>query len=164
MWWVWPGFMAAFAIVAIIASWVVYPGEGEQLMLLGFPFGAECGFRVATGHPCPQCGMTRSWVYMARGDVLTSLTYSVAGGTLLLWIVVGGIIGTFRLIKRDANAIKPPWAVLAAWILFWVVVPYAGGWTARIMGFNYLPSLLDAAETADLPTPSLPDPSAPRIE
>ncbi|WP_277454808.1 DUF2752 domain-containing protein [Janibacter sp. DB-40] len=38
-----------------------------------------CLLRIFTGLPCPGCGMTRSWVHLAHGDVLTAFEYNLFG-------------------------------------------------------------------------------------
>ncbi len=38
-----------------------------------------CLFRILTGLPCPACGMTRSWVHLAHGDVATAFEYNLFG-------------------------------------------------------------------------------------
>ena len=38
-----------------------------------------CALRLLTGLPCPGCGMTRAWVHMAHGDVLTAFEYNLFG-------------------------------------------------------------------------------------
>lgn len=38
-----------------------------------------CPFRALTGLPCPGCGITRSLVFLYRGDLLTSLRYHLFG-------------------------------------------------------------------------------------
>jgi hypothetical protein len=46
---------------------------------MGLP---PCSFRVATGMPCPSCGMTTSFALLIRGDLWNSLRAN-AVGTLL---------------------------------------------------------------------------------
>lgn len=38
-----------------------------------------CLLRIFTGLPCPGCGMTRAWVHVAHGDVLTAFEYNLFG-------------------------------------------------------------------------------------
>jgi len=38
-----------------------------------------CLLRLTTGMPCPGCGMTRSWVHLAHGDVATAFEYNFFG-------------------------------------------------------------------------------------
>lgn len=69
-------------------------GTHEQL---GLP---ECGFLMVTGYPCPSCGMTTSWAWLTRGDLMKSIR-SNAGGTMLgilclvfgVWMLISGIRG-----------------------------------------------------------------------
>lgn len=35
--------------------------------------------RITTGLPGPACGMTRSWVHLAHGDILTAFEYNLFG-------------------------------------------------------------------------------------
>jgi hypothetical protein len=51
----------------------------ETHLQLGLP---PCNFRMLTGMPCPSCGMTTSFAFLARGDVENSLRAN-AVGTLL---------------------------------------------------------------------------------
>jgi hypothetical protein len=67
-------------------------GTHEQL---GLP---ECGFLLMFEIPCPSCGMTTSWAWLTRGDVVESLR-SNPGGTMLgilcfgfgIWMLISGI-------------------------------------------------------------------------
>lgn len=38
-----------------------------------------CLLRILTGLPCPGCGMTRAWVHVAHGDLLTAFEYNLFG-------------------------------------------------------------------------------------
>jgi hypothetical protein len=62
---------------------------------LGLP---PCTFRVATGLPCPSCGMTTSFAFLMHGDVGQSLRAN-AVGTLLAVFGLGLI----------------PWCLASAW-------------------------------------------------
>lgn len=141
-WWAWPLALVTLAVGSLTAAVLVSPGAGESTWLLGSPFGGECGSKVLLGIPCPQCGMTRSWVHAVRGDLLRAVTYNPAGVLLLLWIVVAGVIGGVRLMRRDPEALKPPYWLLFAWVVFWLAVPYSGMWIARLFGINPLPEFL----------------------
>lgn len=61
---------------------------------LGMP---ECTFLSLCGYPCPSCGMTTSWAYLVRGE-LVSAVWTNAGGALL------GL----------AAMMAVPWALLSA--------------------------------------------------
>lgn len=64
---------------------------------LGLP---ECGFFRYFGVPCPSCGMTTSWAYLTRGQLIASARANV-GGTMLgvmsgvtgIWLIVSGWTG-----------------------------------------------------------------------
>ena len=139
-WWLWPSALFALAAMCVGAALFFYPGDDPTtVMVLGTTFGGECGMKTAFGIPCPQCGMTRSWVYLVRGRILEAFTFNAAGALLLLWIAAGGVVGAFRLVTGRERALNLPWPFLFAWAMFWVFVPYMGLWVARILGFNMLP-------------------------
>ena len=139
-WWVWPSTLVAVAVLSLAASWTLHPGADEFVYFPGGTrFGDTCAFIVVTGQPCPQCGMTRSWVHAVRGDLFTSFWYSPAGLGLFLWIQVAGVIGLVRLVRRDRGAWAPPWQFNVGWATFWLIGLYAGPWILRLFGVNPLP-------------------------
>lgn len=135
----WPALMALLGLGAVLASLVFYPGGDEWTYLLGMRFGGECGFMEATGLPCPSCGMTRSWVWMARGHVFQAFTYNAAGALLWLGLALTGLLGAVRLVTRNPDKWKVPMRVLSTLVIAWMIGPYLGLWFARMLGFNPLP-------------------------
>lgn len=139
-WWLWPSALVTLAASAVAASLLFTPSDDPtRVFVLGQAFGGECGMKVALGIPCPQCGMTRSWVHLVRGNIFEAFRYNAAGALLLLWIVTGGFVGAVRLVTGRARALRPPWLALFLWAMFWLLVPYMGLWVARILGVNPLP-------------------------
>src|SRR5271169_4317146 len=41
-----------------------------------------CSFQQVTGIPCPSCGMTTSWAWFARGNLIASLWVQPMGTVL----------------------------------------------------------------------------------
>jgi hypothetical protein len=137
--WAWSAGMLGLGAVSVGASLVFYPGDDEWTYLFGHRFGAGCSFKEATGLPCPSCGMTRSWVHLARGHVLQSFTYNAAGTLLLAWLGFAALLGAVRFVARDHQKFKLHYNLVAGFALFWMLGPYLGLWIARIYGFNPLP-------------------------
>ena len=88
---------------------------------LGLP---TCTFKIATGLPCPTCGMTSSFALFVRGDVVNSLQANAAGTVLaVLFLVV------------------IPWSLLSAlrgrWLFFrsveWVFVRVVVGFMIFVL-------------------------------
>lgn len=50
----------------------------------------HCTFFERTGLPCPSCGMTTSWAWFVRGNLVASL-YVQPMGTVLALIACGGV-------------------------------------------------------------------------
>ncbi|WP_338751049.1 DUF2752 domain-containing protein [Janibacter alittae] len=67
-----------------------------------------CLLRIFTGLPCPGCGMTRAWVHLAHGDVLTAFEYNLFGPIGMA--VAAGIVGYVgvALVRR-----RPPERILS---------------------------------------------------
>lgn len=59
-----------------------------------------CLLRIATGLPCPGCGMTRSWVNLAHGNVGTAFEYNFFG-PIAMGAAAGIVLWTvYALIRR----------------------------------------------------------------
>ena len=123
---------------AVVASRVVSPGVGEALVYDGAPFGTPCPTLAATGRPCAACGMTRSWVWAARGEPLRALRYNPAGVLLYAGALAGGVLGGARLATRNPAWGRLPWQVqvtgAALLLLLW-----EGVWLLRLRGYFPLP-------------------------
>ena len=72
-------FLAACAIGMLVLSVVVDFGHDGELTLAGQDLGAGCVFRLSTGTECPFCGMSRSFVALANGDLMGSFSYHLLG-------------------------------------------------------------------------------------
>jgi hypothetical protein len=141
-WWAYNGGLLLFGLVTLAASWALSPGDDPRWTYLptGAQFGDTCAFVTATGRPCPQCGMTRSFVWAARGHLVEAFRYSPGGLGLFLWIEVGALVGAVRLALRAPNALTPPWQLTVSWALGWIVLLYAVPWFLRaFLGLAPLP-------------------------
>lgn len=138
-WWAWNGFLVLLAVGSLVAALALEPGGDEFVYLAGHKVGDTCAAITYTGHPCPQCGMTRSFVHGARFDVVRAFFYNPAGYTLFLWLQAAGIVGAIRLLRRSPRAVRVPYQLLVGWTMFWVIVLYLGPYIARLMGINPLP-------------------------
>lgn len=137
--WAWSAFLLVTGVLAVGVSLLFYPSTDPQwTMIAGQQFGGECGFQVTLGLPCPSCGMTRSWVWLVRGEIAKAFTYNAAGALLLLWLIIGALLGGARLATRNFKLWTTPFGLLFWWTMFWLIGPYLGMWIARCFGFNAL--------------------------
>lgn len=80
----------ALAAVALIGSFMLQPSDEGGLWLhipvirAMVPVPETCMTRRILGISCPGCGLTRSFVHLARGDVFTALTLNPMGPVLFL--------------------------------------------------------------------------------
>jgi hypothetical protein len=84
------------AVLALLGSFLLRSSPGANLQLL-LPWTRErvtlpetCASRVVFGISCPGCGLTRSFVAMARGDVGAALRFNPMGPVLfvLCWLQI----------------------------------------------------------------------------
>ncbi len=104
-------------------------GTHTQLGLL------PCSFRATTGHPCPSCGMTTSFAWSARLDLLRSWRANPAGSLLaplclamIPWLLLVSARGRpvpFRTLERPLVTMAV--AVVALTLVSWIVRMTLGG-------------------------------------
>jgi hypothetical protein len=67
----WHAQMLAFAVAIVVAATLLEVLPNERVALRGlsaYPLPHLCSSRVLFGVSCPGCGLTRSFVHLARGD------------------------------------------------------------------------------------------------
>jgi len=107
--------------------WVLALGGGSALFAL-LPLGG-CAFLLATGAPCPGCGMTRSCVALLEGDLAHSMRMHPLGLPLVL-VTAAAALMAFRegitgrpVFRRFLDARGTRWALAGVGLLFlvWVI-------------------------------------------
>lgn len=77
-----PGFgdraVLAIAVATLVLAVVLRPGA-DEVSLFGWHVPVLCTFRRLTGLPCPGCGLTRSFVFLAHGQVLDAFRANLLG-------------------------------------------------------------------------------------
>ncbi len=122
LWWV----AAALGLVAV--AWV-YPRTPLPSLI-------HCPSRFVFDFPCPGCGMTRSVVATAQGDVLVALGYHVGGVLLVAGLLVLAFVrvvdhGTKRDIWEGGKKLYRRWES-AVWIVLGALI--VGYWAVRLFG------------------------------
>jgi hypothetical protein len=84
------GFAALAAAQLGAAAWLVPAGD-QVVTPGGSPLGGLCLFRALTDHSCPFCGMTRSFVALAHGDLGAALQFHPAGP--LMFVALAALLG-----------------------------------------------------------------------
>lgn len=79
----WMAALALGCFGVLVTAWFLKPapsgvGTHQQLHMPG------CGMYERTGYPCPTCGMTTAFVYMAHGHVIKSFITQPAGALAAL--------------------------------------------------------------------------------
>jgi hypothetical protein len=85
-----------------------------------------CPFRLATGLPCPGCGLARSWSALAQGDPSEAFARHPFG-PLLLVLAVAALLAVGRSLIRRARPVdlasragsRPALALAAVWCAWW---------------------------------------------
>ncbi|MDX6307558.1 MAG: hypothetical protein QOI06_604 [Nocardioidaceae bacterium] len=87
-----------------------------------------CPFRLATGLPCPGCGMTRAWVFLAHGrlgDAASANPFAfvtMPAGVLIVLLVVVALVRR-RPMPDIGRGLRHPMGMvlIVSWIAFGVV-------------------------------------------
>jgi hypothetical protein len=113
--------LAAGSTAALAIACVANPASIENGPVI-------CPFRLATGLPCPGCGLTRSWVYIAHGDFSEALRANPFGYlTMAAAVAVVAVLIAAALLGRPIPSLSPVirsrpfFVVLGGWLAFAVV-------------------------------------------
>ncbi len=59
-----------------------------------------CPFKLLSGLPCPGCGITKSLVYIYKGDLLQSLSYHLFGPATFVFCLMIILLFTIEIISK----------------------------------------------------------------
>lgn len=114
------GFFLALATVIAVLAWSLEVRPDERVAFRGFshwPLPHSCYSRAVFGVPCPGCGLTRSFVYLARGNWQAAWQEHRLG-----WLVAGIVALQFpyrlwALLQCGSVALSPRYATAFAVVL-----------------------------------------------
>lgn len=121
--------LAWFAFVMLagvfIISVIYHPAGGDYFTI--------CGFKNATGLPCPGCGLTHSFCALGKGNILSAFEWNLLGPPLFLLFALVWIRAVCVLLNRqrfprafDALAERFP-------VVRWTAIAFAIFGVARII-------------------------------
>lgn len=98
-----PGFGdAALGLVclAVVLCAAVLSATPTEVSFFGFEVPVLCGFRRLTGFGCPGCGLTRSFVLLAHGQLLDAFRVNPIGPPTFLLVASQVPWRAWRLYRR----------------------------------------------------------------
>ena len=127
LWW------SIVAAICLVGAHLLTPnpsGYGTHLRLLPIP----CIWRAMTGLPCPSCGLTTAFAWMARGELMRAWQSNPLGPFVYVaaWlIVVWGVAAA-------AGVLSEPAKVLGKRTVLCVMLGvYIGAWLARLLAMAW---------------------------
>jgi hypothetical protein len=75
---------ASLLLCGVCALRFLFQADEAQSWFLGHTFGSACWFRIHFGIPCPNCGMTRSLILAAHGELARSMRLAPGGAAMVL--------------------------------------------------------------------------------
>jgi len=110
--------VAVLGVAALGLSLVLTPADAADGPIV-------CPFRLLTGLPCPGCGLTRSWVFLAHGRVTDALSANPFGPVTMAAAIALVIAVCWAVVRRrplpDLDRIAlalPTRIVLVGWLAF----------------------------------------------
>lgn len=95
----------------LLTTWIYRQGSSVPFL--------SCPIRSLTGIPCPSCGMTRSFLALAKGNLAESISYHLFGPLLFLILLIVAVhTGTELLIGR--KLFPPYYKILYRLQLHWI--------------------------------------------
>lgn len=118
-------FVVALTIVGL--SCVLSVRDDQRVAFVGFAAAAlpeTCGMRILFQRDCPACGLTRSFIYLAHGDVSSSIGVH-RFGWLLAMVVLLQLPYRWMALRWPALSLSTR---AATWILGLFVALFLANW------------------------------------
>jgi hypothetical protein len=123
----------------LLAAFFLSVRDGSQVVLplLHIPLPELCTARLLTGFGCPGCGLTRSFISLAHGDIATAWSYNPAGLWLFAIMALQIPFRSYQLwrLRRGQAEIELRGAAQPALLIFAIAV--LSQWTLRLAGVSF---------------------------
>ncbi len=83
-----------------------------------------CPFKLLTGLPCPGCGITKSIIFLYKGELTKSLSYHIFGPFVILFCIVSIIVLTMEIITHKEYFNKLFYSSKVAYTLAFILGSY----------------------------------------
>jgi hypothetical protein len=123
--------VAVMCAAALIAAGRLEPdprGHGTHAQITRGP----CLFRVVTGIPCATCGMTTSFAYMVRLQVLKAFAAQPFGAVMCIGAAAAVPLALFFAVTGRGPRPRIP----SEWILAPALVLLITGWIFKMLSFR----------------------------
>jgi hypothetical protein len=120
--------------VIVIGSFLLHVGDAGRVApkaLPNLPVPLMCGSRACFGIDCPGCGLTRSFVALADGDVPRSYRFHHVGWLIALAVVLQFPYRIFSLWELRTRVVERSWPT---WFGRALIVLLVGNWLGKMAG------------------------------
>jgi hypothetical protein len=126
-------FMLWLAAFVIVAAFFLQFRQGGSLRLPWSDIGLPplCGSRLLFGMECPGCGLTRSFVALAGGDIAGSLAFNRVGWILALSVVAQIPYRLYALRELRRQVVQRRWVV---WFGYFLIAALFLNWLIKVAG------------------------------
>jgi hypothetical protein len=124
--------MLYFAVVAIAAAFLLRIRDSESVSLRGLHMTLPtlCGSRALFGVDCPGCGLTRSIIALAAGDLSQSLQFHRVGWLMALAIVAQVPYRMYALRELRTRPVHRVWPI---WFGYFLIAALVISWLWKIV-------------------------------
>jgi len=102
-WWFGNTVLLVVSLMVVTAALLLDPSPGA-VSLFGVDIPVLCGWRRMTSIPCPGCGLTRSFSFMAHGQVMSAFHVNWFGPPGFAIVVAQVPIRAFKLWRGRPSA------------------------------------------------------------
>jgi hypothetical protein len=127
-------FAASCLVVLLAATMSIQDGAGVSLPGIAIPLPELCYFRRGVGLDCPGCGLTRSFIALAHGEIARAWQFNPAG--LLLFPLVA-----FQIPYQAAQLLRlksgrQPWKLelIGVGVFAAAVIAMFAQWIVKLAG------------------------------
>lgn len=128
--------MLLIAAAIVVLSFLLDVRSDQRVTpreLPDFPIPETCGSRALFDVKCPGCGLTRSFIHLARGDWRASLAIHRLGWLLALAVLIQFPYRLFSLKRVEAAAAM---RTVARWFGYFLIAMLVGNWVLDVVVFG----------------------------